>query len=151
MSNALHNMSGFWKIDIICVFLCFKWSLEPVLRSMSCGREGDCDIVEGSYCNLDTNLCTCKPDYPVTDTRHCYKGKLPRLDVHTSPRLLPSLVRSMGSMGFTSDLAILAWQEREEAESFGNLFYGKVALLGEQQWIRKLQSSIKKVSLSLSS
>ena len=46
----------------------------PHLRTVPCGKPGDCNHVDGTYCDADVGLCLCKPDYPVTDSSHCYKG-----------------------------------------------------------------------------
>eukprot|EP00093_Oithona_nana_P013290 13290.XXX_944445_942219_1 [CDS] Oithona nana genome sequencing. len=45
----------------------------PHLRTVPCGKPGDCNHVDGTYCDADVGLCLCKPDYPVTDSSHCYK------------------------------------------------------------------------------
>ena len=46
----------------------------PHLKTVPCGKPGDCNHVDGTYCDADVGLCLCKPDYPVTDSSHCYKG-----------------------------------------------------------------------------
>ena len=46
----------------------------PTLREVACDKPQDCRVMDGSYCDVDVGLCLCKPDYPVTDTHHCYKG-----------------------------------------------------------------------------
>jgi hypothetical protein len=45
------------------------------LRRIPCHDPSDCgqNVLHGAYCDLDTMLCACKPDYPVTDTNNCYK------------------------------------------------------------------------------
>lgn len=45
----------------------------PHLKTVPCGKPGDCNHVDGTYCDADVGLCLCKPDYPVTDSSHCYK------------------------------------------------------------------------------
>ncbi len=47
----------------------------PRLRRIPCSSNADCSSAEGSQCDLLEGACDCKPDYPVTDTRRCYKGK----------------------------------------------------------------------------
>eukprot|EP00095_Tigriopus_kingsejongensis_P000265 maker-scaffold329_size204955-snap-gene-0.14 protein:Tk00265 transcript:maker-scaffold329_size204955-snap-gene-0.14-mRNA-1 annotation:"isoform d" len=46
---------------------------EPKLNKIPCDEEVDCDSADGAYCDLGTHLCTCKPDFEVTDTKNCYK------------------------------------------------------------------------------
>ena len=45
------------------------------LTSLPCEEPNDCHSIESSYCDFEANLCRCKPDFPVTDSKHCYKGK----------------------------------------------------------------------------
>jgi hypothetical protein len=45
------------------------------LTSLPCEEPDDCHSIESSYCDFEANLCRCKPDFPVTDSKHCYKGK----------------------------------------------------------------------------
>jgi len=47
--------------------------LGPKLKDFACHRPDDCTEVDGTYCDADVGFCLCKPDYPVTDTNHCYK------------------------------------------------------------------------------
>jgi len=47
--------------------------LGPKLKDFACHRPDDCSKVDGTYCDADVGFCLCKPDYPVTDTNHCYK------------------------------------------------------------------------------
>ena len=46
----------------------------PKLKDFACRRPEDCSNIDGTYCDADLGFCLCKPDYPVTDTNHCYKG-----------------------------------------------------------------------------
>jgi len=48
-------------------------NLGPKLKDIGCRRPEDCSDVDGTYCDADLGFCLCKPDYPVTDTNHCYK------------------------------------------------------------------------------
>jgi hypothetical protein len=50
-------------------------NLGPKLKDIGCRRPEDCSDVDGTYCDADLGFCLCKPDYPVTDTNHCYKGR----------------------------------------------------------------------------
>jgi len=45
----------------------------PKLKDFACRRPEDCSNIDGTYCDADLGFCLCKPDYPVTDTNHCYK------------------------------------------------------------------------------
>ena len=47
------------------------------LRPMPCQDPSDCgqNVLQGAYCDLEYMACACKPDYPVTDSRSCYKGR----------------------------------------------------------------------------
>ena len=47
----------------------------PKLKDFACRRPEDCSNIDGTYCDADLGFCLCKPDYPVTDTNHCYKGR----------------------------------------------------------------------------
>lgn len=53
---------------------------ETTLKNVDCSKPLDCNELDGTYCDVDVGRCLCKPDYPVTDTNHCYKGK-----VHSEP------------------------------------------------------------------
>jgi len=46
------------------------------LRPMPCQDPSDCgqNVLQGAYCDLEYMACACKPDYPVTDSRSCYKA-----------------------------------------------------------------------------
>ena len=60
---------------------------------MPCADPSDCAGAQGTYCDVDAGRCACKPDYPVTDTRHCYKGRRRILISHdflTLPRRKPA-------------------------------------------------------------
>ena len=47
----------------------------PSLREVPCSTDSECLAeLSGAFCDLERGLCTCKPDYPVTDTKDCYKG-----------------------------------------------------------------------------
>ena len=46
------------------------------LRPIPCQEPSDCgqNVLQGAYCDLEYMMCSCKPDYPVTDSLNCYKG-----------------------------------------------------------------------------
>jgi len=64
--------------------------LGPKLKDFACHRPDDCSDVDGTYCDADAGFCLCKPDYPVTDTNHCYKeskyDEFCRLDIQCQRR-----------------------------------------------------------------
>jgi len=64
--------------------------LGPKLKDFACHRPDDCSDVDGTYCDADVGFCLCKPDYPVTDTNHCYKeskyDEFCRLDIQCQRR-----------------------------------------------------------------
>lgn len=45
------------------------------LRPIPCQEPSDCgqNVLQGAYCDLEYMMCSCKPDYPVTDSLNCYK------------------------------------------------------------------------------
>lgn len=49
---------------------------ETALKNVDCSKPLDCNQLDGTYCDVDVGRCLCKPDYPVTDTNHCYKGMI---------------------------------------------------------------------------
>ena len=53
----------------------------PRLARIPCSSPDDCKNIDGTYCDVDEQLCLCKPDYPVTDTKQCYKGNLVTLTI----------------------------------------------------------------------
>ena len=68
-------LSSMYSIVLFEPYLYFVATDGPHLRTVSCGKPGDCNHVDGTYCDADAGLCLCKPDYPVTDSHHCYKGE----------------------------------------------------------------------------
>ena len=52
-----------------------KTNTGPKLQAIPCSNPNDCKDIDGTYCDADIQMCLCKPDYPVTDTKQCYKGE----------------------------------------------------------------------------
>ena len=52
-----------------------KANTGPKIQAIPCSNPSDCKDIDGTYCDADIQMCLCKPDYPVTDTKKCYKGE----------------------------------------------------------------------------
>lgn len=50
-----------------------KANTGPKIQAIPCSNPSDCKDIDGTYCDADIQMCLCKPDYPVTDTKQCYK------------------------------------------------------------------------------
>ena len=75
----------------------------PQLKEVSCSKPQDCNSIDGTYCDVDLGLCLCKPDYPVTDSNHCYKGSSNVLALLANLlRPLPIFLQSPGTMSFAN-------------------------------------------------
>ncbi|XP_059084500.1 uncharacterized protein LOC131881601 isoform X2 [Tigriopus californicus] len=85
----------------------------PVLNRMPCKNETDCQNVEGAYCDQGTHLCTCKPDFMVTDTHNCYREsnyeEFCRMDIQCQ--------RTDENMRCNLDLNLCQCQPRFEAKA----------------------------------
>ena len=74
IKNIWYN-TKIWLCSKIALFISDNLDVLSELTSLPCEDPNDCKSIESSYCDIEANLCRCKPDYPVTDSKHCYKGK----------------------------------------------------------------------------
>lgn len=100
----------------------------PQLKEVSCSKPQDCNSIDGTYCDVDLGLCLCKPDYPVTDSNHCYKesryDEFCQLDIQCQ--------RRDKNTKCNRDFNMCECQPRYIAQSFGN----------GQQWCVKPTTSV---------
>ena len=67
-----------------------KANTGPKIQAIPCSNPSDCKDIDGTYCDADIQMCLCKPDYPVTDTKQCYKGEKREwhLGISSSPKYI---------------------------------------------------------------